>query len=356
MSDSAATLAHGRLETARAGAEPLLALCGIEVVAGATRILAVDSLELAPATTTALLGPNGAGKSTLLRVAGALLEPDRGRVLLDGRPVTRRELRDVASAVLQRPLLRRGTVRANVETGMRFRGFPREIRRRRAEDWMGRLGIAQLAERSATSLSGGEAQRVSLARALAVEPRLLLLDEPFAALDAPTRGELLADLRDALDEARAAALLVTHDRHEAAAMADHVAVLHEGEVRQQGPVAGVLDFPADRDCARTLGFDSILPGAVAEALLGRPSGEVAVRAEDCDVRPAGTPGGATATLLRVLPAGSTARVVTEIEGHRLTASVSVPVPPWLAALRAGDPVIVAIRPGAARPLGRDRGR
>jgi ABC-type sulfate/molybdate transport systems ATPase subunit len=157
--------------------------------------------------------------------------------------------------VLQRPLLRRGNVRSNVETGLRFRGVPRREAARRADAWLERLGIAHLANRRAHALSGGEAQRVSLARALVLEPRLLLLDEPFAAVDAPTRSELLADLRGTLRSTGAAALLVTHDWREAAVTADRIAVLCRGQVRQEGPCEDVLDHPVDAECARLLGYE-----------------------------------------------------------------------------------------------------
>ena len=146
--------------------------------------------------------------------------------------------------------------------------MPRAERIRRADEWLERLGLAGLAEPRAATLSGGEAQRVSLARALVLAPRILLLDEPFSALDAPTRAELLADLRDVLASIGAAALLVTHDRHEAAAIADRVAILHAGELRQLGPAAAVLDHPADADCARLLGFENLVEPALASRLIG----------------------------------------------------------------------------------------
>ena len=329
---------------------PLLALEGIRVRAGGRTILAVDSLALSAGTTLAVLGPNGAGKSTLLRVAAALLPPTAGRVLLDGRPAARAQLRAVTSAVLQRPLLQRGSVRHNVETGMRFHGVRRASVHARSSVWMQRLGISELSSRAATSLSGGEAQRVSLARALAVEPRLLLLDEPFVALDAPTRGELIADLREILADTGTAALLVTHDRDEAAALGDAIAALDDGALRQHGPAGLVLEHPADVDCARTLGFDNVLPAPAAQALLGI-HGPVALHADDCEVRPAGAGGVATARLRRVVPLGPVARVALEVEGCLLQATAPMPVPEWLGRLGAGDSVGLAIRSQRARPIG-----
>ena len=241
------------------GASPLLELRDVAVVAGGRTILGLDHLALAPGETLCVLGANGAGKSTLLRVAGGLRTPARGELRLDGVPATAPQIRAVTAAVLQRPLLRRGaTARTNVETGLRFARVPREERRRRTDEWLVRLDLAGLADRRASALSGGEAQRVSIARALVLAPRILLLDEPFSALDAPTRAELLADLRDVLASIGAASLLVTHDRHEAAAIADRVAILHAGELRAARADGSVLEHPADADCARLLGFENLL--------------------------------------------------------------------------------------------------
>ena len=323
----------------------LLALHGIVVRADGRVILDVDHLALEAATTTAVLGPNGAGKSTLLRVAGALRRPDRGAVLLDGRPASRGDLRAATAAVLQRPLLRRASVRANVETGLRFRRVPRGEARRRATAWLERLGVASMAERPAHTLSGGEAQRVSLARALAVSPRILLLDEPFAGLDAPTRGELLADLREALADTATAALLVTHDRHEAAALAERVAILHAGELRQEGEVRDVMDHPADPDCARILGFENVVPGELVE----RPGRLVALRASDCVAAPAGD--GVPARVRRVLPLGPESRVIADVAGHERRATAPAPAPEWLQALRPGEQLAIRIPTGAERELG-----
>ena len=256
-------------------------------------------------------------------------------MLVDGAAAARAEVREATAAVLQRPLLRRASVRANVESGLRFRGVGRAERRRRGQVWLDRLGIGALADRPAHQLSGGEAQRVSLARAFAVGPRVLLLDEPFSALDAPTRGELLAELREALAATGTAALLVTHDRHEAAAVSDRVAILHDGELRQEGPAHQVLDHPADPDCARILGFDNVLPGR----LLGSAAGEVAVPPGACRLTGAGLT--VPARLVRTIPLGPVWRVILEAEGRTVLANAPEPPP---AGLQPGDPVELRVDP------------
>jgi ABC-type sulfate/molybdate transport systems ATPase subunit len=321
---------------------PLLELRGVAVDAGGRTILALDRLAIAAGETLAVLGANGAGKSTLLRVAGGLRRHDRGEVRVRGRTATPDEVRAISAAVLQRPLLRRGSVRANVETGLRFRRVARDERRRRATEWLERLGLGPHADRSASTVSGGEAQRVSLARALTLAPELLLLDEPFGALDAPARAELLADLRDLLAATATAALLVTHDRHEAAAVADRIAILHAGRLRQLGPAATVLEHPADAACARLLGFDNVLGPELAARLIGAPASH-AVRATDVRLTPAGDGIG---RVERVLPFGAASRVVVTVEGARLLAEA----PAGALAAAVGARVDVAIDPAAARPL------
>ncbi|HEX2126645.1 MAG TPA: ATP-binding cassette domain-containing protein [Thermoleophilaceae bacterium] len=334
----------------------LLELRGIVVRAGGRTILDVPQLALAPAGATAVLGANGAGKSTLLRVAGALIRPTAGDVLLDGAPATPAAIRRVSAAVLQRPLLRRATVRENAETGLRFHRVPRAEARRRAEEWLERLGVARLAHRAAHTLSAGEAQRVSLARALALSPRLLLLDEPFAGLDAPTRGELLVDLGEALAGAAAAALLVTHDRHEAAALAERLAILHAGQLRHEGQTAEVWAHPADADCARILGYDTVLEPDVARRVVPGRARPLALRSEDCVAAPPGSDRNGSsltisARLRRVIPLGATSRVVADVDGRRLLATAPAPAPEWLAALRPGDAIDVRLERERARPVG-----
>ncbi|TKK90820.1 ABC transporter ATP-binding protein [Herbidospora galbida] len=232
----------------------------LRVYAARRELLNVPELDVASGRTLAVLGPNGAGKSTLLRALGHVSSHRvSGEILLDGRPATRSQMRDAVVAVLQRPIMRRGTVAANVITGLRFRGMSHREARTRARPWIEALGLEPLVDRDARSLSIGEAQRVSITRALAVAPRVLLLDEPFSGLDSTTRADLLADLRAALTGQPTATILVTHDRHEALALAEDTALLIDGRIRQHGPTAEVLDRPGDPDTARLLGYTNLLP-------------------------------------------------------------------------------------------------
>jgi ABC-type sulfate/molybdate transport systems ATPase subunit len=288
-----------------------LAFERVVVDVGESRILDVSQLELPAGHTTAVLGPNGAGKSTLLRVAAGLRAVTSGDVMLDGQPATPAERRAVSAAVLQRPLLGRGSARRNAELGLRFARVPREEARRRAGAWLERLGVAQLADRPARDLSGGEAQRISLARALVLEPRLLVLDEPFAPLDATTRGALLGELRVLLAQAPVTTLLVTHDAGEAAALADRIAVLDAGAVRQQGPTADVFGRPSDAVTARLLDYDNVLDPAHATTLGVHTPRPIAFRATDLEIVKSGD---GNARVVGSVPVAGASRVTVDL-GH-----------------------------------------
>ena len=311
---------------------------GLLVVDRGRRRLAVESLEVADGETLAVLGPNGAGKSTLLR-ALVHLEPAAtcDELLLDGRPAARPQLRTAVAAVLQRPVLQRASVLDNAAAGLRLRGVPRARARGLALPWLDALKIAHLADRPARTLSGGEAQRVAVARALAVRSEVLLLDEPFTGLDATTRADLVADLRAVLDHSRAAVLLVTHDRDEAAALAHRTALLLRGRIRQLGATADVLDAPTDLECAHLLGYTTRFPPELtgrAGLLVARPErcrllspGEVPAR--DAVVVPG--------TLRRVVPLGGTTRVDVDTAAGPVAVLTTAEV-----TAAPGDPLCVTV--------------
>lgn len=215
---------------------------------GGRDTLAIDSLDIARGETLTVVGPNGAGKSTLLLALAHLLKPVRGDIQFDGKSVTQwndLEYRRKISFVFQAPLLMDMTVEQNVALGLKFRGVSKEESQERVDRWIKAMGVESLSKRRAGELSGGEAQRVSLARAFVLEPELLLLDEPFAALDPPTRTKLLDDLSKILSEDHRTAVFVTHNLNEAARVSHRIAVVVGGMLRQVGTVREIKANPAD---------------------------------------------------------------------------------------------------------------
>jgi tungstate transport system ATP-binding protein len=268
---------------------PVVALHGIRVARAGRVILEVPELAVEAGQVLAVIGPNGAGKSTLLRVMGLLEAPTVGQVRFQGEPVSPADVltaRRRMANVFQEPLLADTTVRSNVALGLRFRGVDHARAAPRIDAWLARLGIGHLATRQARTLSGGEAQRAALARALVLEPELLLLDEPFSALDQPTREAILDDLARILRQERITTVLVTHDRAEAMTLGDRVGVLVGGRLLQVDDAAQVFRAPASEDVARFVGVETILDGQVVEwardlavVEVGGQMVEVAQRAE-----------------------------------------------------------------------------
>jgi tungstate transport system ATP-binding protein len=211
------------------------------------------------------VGPNGAGKSTLLLALAGLLRPDEGTFQFAGRPVVPvRELayRRTIGLVLPAPLLLSTSVFGNVAAGLRFRGVGAAEIRDRVDHWLDRLAIAHLRDRPAGQLSSGEAQRTSLARALVLDPKLLLLDEPFVALDSGTRARLLDDFERLRAEVPATRVLVTHHLHEAVRLGDRLAVLLGGRIRQCDVPERVVASPVDAEVEAVVHTDARVRGQV----------------------------------------------------------------------------------------------
>jgi len=235
-----------------------------------------------------IIGPNGSGKSMLLRVLALLERPSRGEVLLRGERVAgggkALAQRRRSAIVMQQALLRNASTFENVATGLRFRHLPGREIRERVRRWLDRLGIGHLAQRNARTLSGGEAQRASLARALVLDPDLLLLDEPFAALDAPSRVSLMDDLGEILSHVRVSTVFVTHDRTEAQALGDRLAVMMDGRIQQVGTPEEVFSSPINETVAAFVGVENIIAGRVWQQWNGLTSlrvreGEIALVGE-----------------------------------------------------------------------------
>jgi ABC-type sugar transport system ATPase subunit len=229
-------------------AGPVLIADQLAVGRGGHAVVAGIDLELRRGELVAVLGPNGAGKSTLLATLAGLLAPVAGQVSAHGR----------VAAALQAPALAKRSVRANMEAALAWWGVPRPERAERALAALEQLHAGALADRPAATLSGGEARRVHLARALALRADALLLDEPFAGLDAPTRAELLSDAASILRDDDRATLVVLHDRAEAWALADRLIVLLDGKLAAHGEPRAVLEQPPSRAVARFLGFSGVV--------------------------------------------------------------------------------------------------
>jgi tungstate transport system ATP-binding protein len=211
--------------------------------------LRMDSLDINQGETLALVGPNGAGKSTLLLTLARLIKPVQGEIIFDGRSLkdwNELEYRRKIAFVFQDPLLMDLSVENNVMLGLKFRGISKEEADPRAKNWMKAMGVESLAKRRAGQLSGGEAQRVSLARAFVLDPELLLMDEPFSAVDPQTRSQLLKDLSKLLARNHPTTIFVTHNLKEAAQMGDRVAVIIDGELKQVGAPKQIQAKPADK--------------------------------------------------------------------------------------------------------------
>jgi len=215
--------------------------------------LQLDELSITEGEVLAVVGPNGAGKSTFLLTLARLLRPEHGKILFNGQQVSAESdtsYRRRIALVMQDPLLFDTLVFNNVASGLGFRNVSKDVIRRDVPLWLERLGVGHLSKRRASELSGGEAQRVSLARALVLKPQLLLLDEPFSALDPPTRSRLLEDLGALLDETSTTTVFVTHDLNEAAQLAGRVAVIVSNRLRQVGNPDDVFASPVDQDVAQ----------------------------------------------------------------------------------------------------------
>ena len=243
----------------------LLEVRDLVVTRARRRILEVDELSIHKGETLAIVGPNGAGKSTLLLVLAGLLRPDRGSIVVEGVPVVpARELayRRRIGLVFPAPLLLSTSVFGNVAAGLRFRGIGAVETRLRVEHWLERLSIAHLRDRPASQLSSGEAQRTSLARALVLDPQMLLLDEPFVALDSATRAQLLDDFERLRSEAPTTRVLVTHHLHEAVRLGDRLAILLDGRIRQCDTPERVMASPVDADVAALVQTDARVRGHI----------------------------------------------------------------------------------------------
>lgn len=251
---------------------------------GEDPVLRDVTLSARPGEVTCLLGPSGSGKSTLLRLAAGLEPLQSGTILLDDEILAKPgrepppERRPIGLVFQDHVLFPHMTVRANVEFGLRRKGSSE--RRRIAEACMASVGLAALSERYPDTLSGGQQQRVALARALAPTPRAILLDEPFANVDATLRRTLREDARRALRSTGGITLLVTHDPEEALELADHIAILEDGRIVQAGSPSEIWHRPAHKTVAGLFGQAQHLRGILHDGVVATAFGDLPWQAHE----------------------------------------------------------------------------
>jgi sulfate transport system ATP-binding protein len=281
----------------------VIALENVSKRFGGFQALDAVSLDVPDGSLTSLLGPSGSGKSTLLRVIAGLEAPDAGRVEIGGADATSvpAQRRGIGFVFQHYAAFKHMSVRDNVGFGLRIRKVSRRETAARVEELLGIVGLAGYADRYPNQLSGGQRQRMALARALAVQPKVLLLDEPFGALDANVRAELRAWLRRLHDEVHVTTVLVTHDQEEAMAVSDRIAVINDGRIEQVGAPRDLYDQPANRFVMGFLGPVTRLRGRF-------------VRPHDLAIAGAATGTGEEATVARIVHLGFEVRVELVLDG------------------------------------------
>ncbi len=289
---------------------------------------------------TALLGPSGSGKSTLLRTIAGLDQPDSGSVTINGRDVTRvpPQGRGIGFVFQHYAAFKHLTVRDNVAYGLKIRKRPKSEVKAKVDNLLEVVGLSGFQGRYPNQLSGGQRQRMALARALAVDPEVLLLDEPFGALDAKVREDLRAWLRRLHDEVHVTTVLVTHDQAEALDVADRIAVLNKGRIEQVGSPTDVYDAPANPFVMSFLGAVSVLNGAFV-----RPHDIRVGRNPDMAIA-GGSAAGATAESIGVVPATVDRVVVLGFE-VRVELTSAATGGPFTAQITRGDAEALALKEG-----------
>jgi tungstate transport system ATP-binding protein len=250
--------------------ETVLTAENLKVELGGMPVLHIPSFSLNDKEVVTVVGPNGSGKTTLLLTLACLLKPSSGRISYRGEVLDSHDavfwFRRNISMAFQDPLLFDTTVYKNVAAGLRLRGLSKDDSKDRVLKYLKMFGIEHLANRSARKLSGGESQRTSLARAFAIEPEIIFLDEPFSALDPPTRHALVHDLDKVLSETGTTTVMATHV--EALNQSGRIIVMNGGRIVQHGSPSVIMDNPLDEFVARFVGMETILGGKVLECKNG----------------------------------------------------------------------------------------
>jgi tungstate transport system ATP-binding protein len=290
----------------------------LTVVYGEQKALDVPDIRVFPNEVLGIIGPNGSGKTTLLLCLMRLIKPQTGRVYYHGQAVESAKsvlaVHRQLAAVFQESLLLNTSVRDNLVAGLKLRKVnPAEIKTR-VDTWLERFGITALSKRQARTLSSGEQKRTSLARAFALQPEILYLDEPFTALDGPTRQALLEDFKSVLNETRVTTVLVTHDRNEALALTDRIAVIMKGRIVQTGTPQEVFSAPATEEIAGFVETGNILRGTVIQNSEGLATIQIGQHEMDacCELHP-----GNSAILL--IPYDDITLMLSNPQGHTTSA-------------------------------------
>jgi sulfate/thiosulfate transport system ATP-binding protein len=325
---------------------------------GAFVALDTVTVEAPTGALVALLGPSGSGKTTLLRIIAGLEVPDSGTVYHRDDDITRHSAKDrnVGFVFQHYALFRHMTVFENVAFGLRVRGWAEAKVRERVAELLHLVRLDGMADRYPSQLSGGQKQRIALVRALAPKPEVILLDEPFGALDAKVRDELREWLRKFHDEFRVTSIFVTHDQEEAFEVADKIVVMNQGRVEQAGTPADVFEHPANAFVMDFLGKVNFLPvnGDNGRTVLGEwalPKAKVMtnargeagayLRPHELDVDRSAGGNSIQARVMHVNPAGSVVKVRVWSEDFRLAINVDIPPERYKhLGLRNGDVVFV----------------
>ncbi|MCT7983595.1 TOBE-like domain-containing protein [Laspinema sp. A4] len=292
--------------------------------------LAIDhvTLDIKSGSLVALLGPSGSGKSTLLRLIAGLEPPDKGEIYLTGENATkvRVQERNIGFVFQHYALFKHMTIRKNIAFPLEIRKVPQPQVRERVEQLLELVQLQGLGDRYPAQLSGGQRQRIALARALAVQPKVLLLDEPFGALDAKVRKELRAWLRQLHDEVHVTTVFVTHDQEEAMEVADQIVVMNNGRVEQVGTASEIYDQPASSFVMSFIGPVNVLPinsGLCKTPAHISPSDKIFLRPHDLLIKTEPEPDFMAAKVTRLVHLGWEIQVELALQsGAILTAQLS----------------------------------
>ncbi|HAQ06663.1 MAG TPA: ABC transporter [Bacillus bacterium] len=225
---------------------PFIKVENLEVTAGKRTLLSIPHFQIQAGDVLGIMGPNGAGKSTFIKALSLLELPAQGSIILKGKDITKNlaiETRRKFAVAMQQPFLLDMNVYHNVAIGLKLRKLSRHEIKTRVTYWLDKFKISHLSKTHAFELSGGEAQRVNLARAMVLEPEILFLDEPFSALDFPTKVQLLKDIKAIIQQTNTTTVFVSHDLMELKYLARSLVILMDGEIKQSGPTSEVLSSP-----------------------------------------------------------------------------------------------------------------